>query len=345
MPRVRSRPAGRAAVAVVVGALALSGCTRDAGDPADPVASEPPAPSPFTSPAPTTAPSPTPTTAPPRPDAGGTPMPSPHETVLRERAITYGDDPAQRLDTYVPTAEVPSPTGDAGRRPAIVLVHGGGWVSGHRGYHHRTAASMASRGWVAVTVGYRLAPGDRHPAAAEDVRAALAHVHADADALGIDPARVVLAGDSAGGHLAALVALSDDRPRVAAWVAWSGIFDLPGLPARLAPEHAQLAGLGTAYLGCDDLDDPACVDPAVDASPVTHVDADDPPGILVHATDELVPIADAEAMVAAATEAGARVELVAVPGREHGAQLIPDAGEAVTTFLADVLELDAISQP
>lgn len=259
--------------------------------------------------------------------------------------MAYGDDPAQRLDTYAPTEAVPSPTGDPGLRPAIVLVHGGGWVSGHRGYHHRTATSMAMRGWVAVTVGYRLAPGDRHPAAAEDVRAALARVHADADALGIDPARVVLAGDSAGGHLAALVALSEDRPPVAAWVAWSGIFDLPGLPDRLAPEHAELAGLGTAYLGCDDLDDPTCVDTATDASPVAHVDADDPPGVLVHATDELVPIADAEAMVAAATDAGARVELVPVSGREHGAQLIDDAGEVVTAFLADVLDLDAVSRP
>ncbi len=296
----------------------------------------------------------------PSPVAPGTPTPEPSaatstaatstattsptraaDVVTWHRAMAYGPDPAQVLDVAVPGAAVPSPTGDRDRRPAMVLVHGGGWTTGDRHHHADTAAGLAALGWVGVTIDYRLAPAATHPAAEQDVRSALAHVHDHAADLGIDPDRVVLAGDSAGGHLAALVALQDDRPPVAAWVSWSGVHALEQLPARLAgTQRAWLVDHVAAYLGCDPAA-AACAATARDASPVTHASADDPPGLLAHSTDELVPLDDARQLRDALDEVGAPVDLVTREGQAHGGDLIEPTSAETAAFLEAVLDLRA----
>lgn len=268
-----------------------------------------------------------------------TPLPSPFDEVSRTPAIPYGPDPEQVLDTYVPDDGLPSPTGDPATRPAIVLVHGGGWTAGTRTAVHTVAAGLAALGWVAVTVDYRLAPAHEHPAAADDVRAALQWVHAHADQLAIDRDRVVLGGDSAGGHLSGLVALADDRPPVAAWVAWSGVYDFTALPDQLAgTEQAFLTDHIAAYLGCQP-DADSCADRAAAASPVTRASPDDPPSLLLHSTEELIPLADARAMHDALADAGVRAKLVPFEGDAHGGHLYGPASDAVATFLGDVLDL------
>ena len=93
-------------------------------------------------------------------------------------------------------------------RPCIVFFHGGGWVIGSVESHDGYCRMLANRvGAVVVSVEYRLAPEHRYPAAADDAYAATCWIAAHAEELGIDAARLAVAGDSAGGNLAAVVAL------------------------------------------------------------------------------------------------------------------------------------------
>ena len=103
--------------------------------------------------------------------------------------------------------------------PALVYYHGGGWVIGNLDSVDRTCRALANAsGCVLISVDYRLAPEDKFPAAVEDADAALRYVAHRAAELGIDPNRIAVGGDSAGGNLAAVVAqISRDRgsPRLA----------------------------------------------------------------------------------------------------------------------------------
>jgi len=103
--------------------------------------------------------------------------------------------------------------GEAGKRPAIVYFHGGGWVvGGIDTYDNVTRYLAAECSCAVVSVDYRLAPEYPFPSAVEDAYAALGWVSAHAEAIGVDPLRISVAGDSAGGNLAAVVSLlSRDR--------------------------------------------------------------------------------------------------------------------------------------
>jgi acetyl esterase/lipase len=112
-------------------------------------------------------------------------------------------------DLYAPRA--------AGKYPAIVAVHGGGWQLGTRESYRYWGPYLASRGHVLFAPGYRLSkPGEpSFPGAMHDIRAAVQFVKGRGEAINVDPARVALMGDSAGGHLAALVGLGGDHPSFA----------------------------------------------------------------------------------------------------------------------------------
>lgn len=106
-----------------------------------------------------------------------------------------------RLRIYTPTADAPA--------AAVVYFHGGGWVVGNLDTHDGLCRRLAlASGCRVVAVDYRLAPENTYPAAADDAYAALSWVAENADQLGIDPRRIAVAGDSAGGNLAAVTALA-----------------------------------------------------------------------------------------------------------------------------------------
>jgi acetyl esterase len=111
-----------------------------------------------------------------------------------------------------PDGEVPArlyvPEGAPAASAALVYFHGGGWVIGSPDTHENLCRALANRsGARVVSVDYRLAPEHRWPAAAEDCYAVTCHLAEQGAALGVDGARLAVAGDSAGGNLAAVVAL------------------------------------------------------------------------------------------------------------------------------------------
>jgi len=137
---------------------------------------------------------------------------------LLERLAAIGGPPAEvaRVEdrTFAgPAGDVPvriyRPTDDAGPQPVLVWFHGGGWVLGSIEGSDLTCRDLAAQsGVVIVSVGYRLAPEHPYPSGLGDCYAALVWVTATAGDLGVDPDRVAVGGDSAGGNLAAVVALA-----------------------------------------------------------------------------------------------------------------------------------------
>jgi len=123
--------------------------------------------------------------------------------------------------------------GDGAGWPLLLYVHGGGWEAGSPGSHRRIACELAARGFAVLVPGYRLGPAHRHPAQLDDLDAALGWAARSLPEDGVDTAQLVVAGDSAGAHLAAALAVRRHAGRddVRAAILLTGIFDYHrGLP-------------------------------------------------------------------------------------------------------------------
>jgi acetyl esterase/lipase len=125
--------------------------------------------------------------------------------VTFEKDIVYSSPGGQSLGL-----DMARPEDAKGLSPAIVCIHGGGFRAGNRQHHDRLCLQLAQRGYVAVTVSYRLAPQHQFPAAVNDVKAAVRWLRANAAKYGVDPGRIGTTGDSAGGHLALFLGLTAD---------------------------------------------------------------------------------------------------------------------------------------
>lgn len=124
-------------------------------------------------------------------------------------------------------ADLVLPAGGEGW-PLLLYIHGGGWEAGSPGTHRRVAHEFAARGFATLVPRYRLGPGDRHPAQLDDLDAAIAWAQDQLGDYGGDATRLVLAGDSAGAHLAAALAVRRrlaGRDDVGAAVLLTGIFE------------------------------------------------------------------------------------------------------------------------
>ncbi len=164
--------------------------------------------------------------------------------VLRVPGLVYGEVLGYRpleLDLYLPQA--------GGPVPVVVHVHGGGWRRGSRreplpvlgaGFYD----TLAAEGFAVAAIDYRLSGEARFPAQLEDVRTAISWVRDHAASYGLDADREFLWGDSAGGHLALLAALTGAKVRGV--VAWFPVTDLAGLPSDVA----DAGGLPDRYHCC-----------------------------------------------------------------------------------------------
>lgn len=222
---------------------------------------------------------------------------------------------------------------DASDLPAIIYVHGGRWIAGQRDNPQGLqVAEWAGLGFFAMTISYRLVGATPAPAAYQDVQTAIRWVHAHAGDYGIDPNRIYMIGNSAGGHLVSLVATLGEGPyeRIGGWedarsdvravISASGAYDLNTL---------SWGNLWTPLEG----------DPIVArrlASPMHQIGADTKPILVIHSDDDRsVDIQQAIDMVAALDRAGAVHRFVHYRDRGHMSVTDEVKAEALS-FIAEV---------
>lgn len=252
------------------------------------------------------------------------------------RDVEYGTANGKRLllDAYLP------PSSPDRSRPAVVMIHGGGWRVGDKGSWAPEAERLAGRGWVAFSVDYRLDEPSPFPGEVDDVQAAVRWVRAHAGEYGVDPARIGALGESAGGHLAALLATLgsgalDTDARIKVGAAWSPPVDLIALARSRGDEWSG------RLMGCTLS---TCPDRLAQASPVSHVDTTDAPLYLVNSTDELVPLSQAEAMAERLEAAEVDHRLDVFPGNRHALDFRDDAWGPTLAFLERHLD-SAVGEP
>ena len=135
--------------------------------------------------------------------AQGPAAPTIPDTVIAEREVAYSAvGGRQTMDIVRPREDSATP------RPAVLLVHGGGFRAGAKESYLPLAIKLAGRGYVAATVNYRLAPRNQFPAAVQDVKAAVRYLRANASKLNLDPNHIGALGGSAGGHLVLMLGLT-----------------------------------------------------------------------------------------------------------------------------------------
>jgi len=265
--------------------------------------------------------------------------------------VTYQTLPGYRpmtLDLFLP----PESFSKAGPRPWVMYVHGGGWVmggprrSGAYSDWPKVLASLAAEGYVVASVGYRFSREAPFPAAIQDVKAAIRWLRVNAARYNLDPARGMTWGQSAGGHLAALAAVScgvatlEPPPRVVpvarnvetapsspegadqvsdcvqGAVVWYGLYDLEAAYARASEGTSAPPDIMNLFLACKDA--PCAADRLRDASPVSYVDPKDPPVFLMHGMDDQTVSVDQTARFHAALQAaGVPTQKVIVPEVGH----------------------------
>lgn len=242
-------------------------------------------------------------------------LPSLPDDVRVERNIPYtqieGVDPMlTSLDVYMPP--------NAERLPVMIFIHGGSWRMGDKRLVAFKPAAFTKRGFIFVSINYRLSPAVRHPAHVQDVAKAIAWVHQNIEKHGGDPERIYVMGHSAGAHLAALVS-TDERHLEAAGAGLevlkgTVLLDGAGYYIPFMMEEGEV-GAKTIYAAAFG----ELFEVWEDASPLTHVAPKKgiPPFLIVHAGQRRTSRIQGERFGAALRDAGVEVTLVDAPDKNH----------------------------
>ena len=248
--------------------------------------------------------------------------------IKRERNVVYAKtlDKVMKLDLAMPA------TGE-GPLPAVVCIHGGAWRLGSRTdmskpnilWNNKAFTDeLAAHGYVAVSISYRLIHDAPFPAMIEDCQTAVRWLRENAKRYNIDPDHIGVTGFSAGGHLAALVGLAADEPKlrgplcpkeksnVQCVVDFYGPADL----TKYLTDESSMRAVFEPMIG-GPVKDRAELWKAV--SPINHVRKGAPPFLILHGTDDhLVSIDHSRELAAKLEKAGAEVKLVELEGYDHG---------------------------
>lgn len=246
--------------------------------------------------------------------------------------VTYGTGNGRDLRLDILRPDVPLHP----LRPAILWVHGGGWRAGERQPNPNQV--LAERGFVTATMSYRFSDESVFPAQIHDVKAALRFLRATAENWGIEADRIGIWGHSAGGHLAALAAMSEGIPSLEGegghadessavqaavplspptdfLVDWFATSEYPPHDEALSAVHDLLDG--------NPLTDADVADRARMASPARLVRPDAPPVLVVHGTlDDLVPVSQAHLFVESLLDVGDDASLLELPHDDHGLESV-----------------------
>jgi acetyl esterase/lipase len=245
--------------------------------------------------------------------------------VATQPNLLYAEHDGTKLlgDLYLPKG--------LAKAPALIAIHGGGWQIGNRAFYKYWGPFLARNGYAVFAVDYRLGKPGVYPAAVYDAKAAIQFVRAKAADYGIDPDRIGLMGDSAGGHLSAMLALAGDQfttayrddpnaatpASVKAVVAFYGVYDM-----MAQWEHDLVSrprdNIAEKFLGASPMDNRRVY---FDSSPMSYVTAGQnrPRFLLVHGTnDDIVdPPSQSGAFLTALTRAGIFVRRIVIPGAGH----------------------------
>jgi acetyl esterase/lipase len=252
--------------------------------------------------------------------------PAPQFTVVSDVQYCTGAGKPLLMDVFLPKSRIRTPT------PAVLWIHGGGWERGDKN-GNSGAQLLANQGFVTASLFYRLSGDSPFPADIEDCKCAIRFLRANATKFGIDPDRIGVAGASAGGHLAELVATADRSARLEGDGGWQNV-----------SSKVQAA---SAYYGASDFTVGAMQfqhhtgqvivklfrgtekeKPELyrKASPIFYVSKEAPPLLLVHGEeDDLVPFDQSARMADAYRRLGLPVEFIAVENAGHDFEHVGEA--------------------
>lgn len=271
--------------------------------------------------------------------------------VVVEKDVAYlAPERGEKADLYLPAKVVDaSRAATLTKRPGMIIIHGGGWATGDKGAarEQNIGKTLASHGYVCMSINYLLQPKEGAriwPRNVHDCKTAVRWLRAQADRFQLDTDHIGVIGGSAGGHLALLLGLTDksagldpDGPYGDQSCAVQAVIDLYGPIADTPKWTATLLG------------ETATPELAAQVTPLTHVDAQDPPVLVMHGTaDTTVDVRDSEVMFEALKKISPKHQLVIVSGAPHSFHLQPkqqDLRSIVLGFLDQHLKVNQPPKP
>jgi acetyl esterase/lipase len=260
----------------------------------------------------------------------------------QSRALLVPDLPFAQVGGTTLSLDLARPAEGDGPFPAVVCLHGGGWVRGDRKQMAQTIEALARRGYVAVAPDYRLAPKHRFPAQIEDCKAAVRWLRANAAAHRIDQRRLGAVGLAAGGHLACLLGVTRKE---------DGLEGNGGNPGEDSTVQAVVSFFGPTDLTWPSWDKAVVEQNLVPllggtfqqvpgaygrASPMTYANRGGPPFLLLHGNaDAIVPPSQAQDFAQKLVQSGGSARVVLLEGEGHawrGDSLRRSIAEMLTFF-------------